>query len=173
MPSAGVLTTTDARTWLRVSGALTVVTALMWLFHGCGTCNNAECSGRVELHLVDEQGQQAAARLRHRSNQSSNIVYFDCSGESSSTSTSLPTSPRGVCQDGIAFLEQPYFDRAELKYEVAFLLPDGQWTDWQTIPLMGEEKTVDDFNGPGCDCTFKQGKTPPVEVPIEAQIPTQ
>src|SRR5690349_9425054 len=131
MLSIVVARTAGARTWLRFSGALAVVTAVMGLSYGC--CSAAECAGRVELHLVDADGQKAAARLRHRSNQSSNSVYYDCTD--GTASTSLPAFPRGTCQDGVAFLEQPYFDRAELKYEISFLLPDGHWTDWQTIPL--------------------------------------
>lgn len=125
MPSIVVARTAGARTWLRFSGALAVVTAVMGLSYGC--CSAAECAGRVELHLVDADGQKAAARLRHRSNQSSNSVYYDCTD--GTASTSLPAFPRGTCQDGVAFLEQPYFDRAELKYEISFLLPDGHWTD--------------------------------------------
>ena len=173
MLSTYIPNTTGVRTWLRFSAELAVVTVFAVLFSGCSgrECDLAECRGDVELHLVGEDGQQVAARFRHRSNQFSGTVYYDCGGEN--IASPLPESPRGTCQDGVALLDQPYFDRPELKYEIGFLLPDGEWTDWQAIPLTSEEVTVEDFNGAGCDCTFKQGKTPPLEVPIEAQIRTE
>jgi hypothetical protein len=54
--------------------------------------------------------------------------------------------------------------------EVRFAIAGGGRSDWQKVVLNLSERTLEDFNGPGCPCTYYQANPDPVTVPGAASL---
>lgn len=85
---------------------------------------------------------------------------FDCSAEG--------TVASGGCRDGVLEVEAPAGPEGQVA--IRFELPDGSFTDWQTVDLDVTSTTDPDFNGPDCPCTFYTATAAPITVPADARI---
>jgi hypothetical protein len=148
----------------RVLGATALV-----MVHACSaeepspkSCNAAGCGGApIALNLIDDRGQAAAARgtLRELAG-SSNPWTFNCAAEPPEA-----RFPLG-CDNGV--LTVSVFG-PNSKFEVQFELADGNQSEWQSVGLELTERTLEDFNGPGCPCTIYEGSSAPITVPATAK----
>ena len=57
--------------------------------------------------------------------------------------------------------------------EIRFELQDGSMSDWQQVPLSFTAHTIEDFNGPGCPCTYYTVVAPRIAVPAGALLTAQ
>jgi hypothetical protein len=54
--------------------------------------------------------------------------------------------------------------------EVRFQLDDGNYSQWEAVPIQITDRVIEDFNGPGCDCTVYDAFGSVVEVPPAARL---
>jgi hypothetical protein len=86
---------------------------------------------------------------------------FDCKAED-------PHVLHGLwCEDGALNIDELFFPNS--KVEVRFQLPDGTLSNWQPVQLKLTKHTIEDFNGPGCPCTYYDGTDTVVMVPEGAE----
>lgn len=135
---------------------------------GGGVCTAVACLGRaVEVSLIDGEGNFALARGEFRD---TSIAYppqpFDCSVHPDDSVVDLN------CFGGTIHLD-PFFVTADTEYEVRFQLDNGDYSEWQPLSLQITDRVIEDFNGPGCDCTVYDAFATPVEVPSEARLGTE
>ncbi|HEX2880389.1 MAG TPA: hypothetical protein VHO25_12730 [Polyangiaceae bacterium] len=132
---------------------------------GGGTCTAVACLGRVlEVGLIDENGAAALARGEFRDLASNYPAQeFDCSVDPDDSFSDLD------CFDGTIRLD-PFFVTPEMELEVRFQLGNGDYSEWQSVPLQISDRVIEDFNGPGCDCTVYDAFGSVVEVPPAARL---
>jgi hypothetical protein len=130
---------------------------------GGGTCTAVACLGRVlEVGLIDENGTPAPARGEFRDTASGYPAQpFDCTVNPDDTFSDLD------CFDGTIRLD-PFFVTPDMDLEVRFQLDDGNYSQWESVPLQITDRVIEDFNGPGCDCTVYDAFGTVVEVPSAA-----
>ncbi len=132
---------------------------------GCGVfpkvCNDMGCIGSAEVALVDAAGDPVApsGELR-RVGGSVDLRPFDCAA------TSDVVTEYAECENGVLVLGY-LGDRAE-RFELRFELEGAEWSDWQEVQLELTPHTDPDFNGPGCECTWLEGRAEPLVVPADA-----
>jgi hypothetical protein len=125
------------------------------------SCTAKGCGGVLpEIVFVDEQGQRQHPIGEYRTNGSETMWAFDCVDPSMGTIECV----EGRIRPGLSV--QLWVDTT---LEVRFVGTDGQFTDWQAIPIETMEAVLVDFNGPGCDCMYYEGSASPVVVPEQAR----
>ena len=72
------------------------------------------------------------------------------------------------CTDGV--LELGVFFGDGRHYEERFALDDGSFSASKTVPLAVTTHTIEDFNGPGFDCTFQAASAASLVVPVDATL---
>jgi hypothetical protein len=135
---------------------------------GAGACTAVGCLGRVlEVTLLDENGAAAPARGEFRDTASGYPAQeFDCSVDPDDTFNDLD------CFDGTIRLD-PFFVTPEMELEVRFQMAEGDYSDWESVALQITDRVIEDFNGPGCDCTVYDAFGSVVEVPAGARLSTE
>lgn len=128
---------------------------------GCGddtrSCTAQGCDDTLVVSLVTDAGAPATTRGELRFDQAE-AAPFNCAPENEAEALR--------CEGG-----RLQFSRTEGVFEVRFALGDDAFTDWQVVDLDIQPVTDPDFNGPGCPCTWYEGR-PVVVVPDSAMIPT-
>lgn len=126
-------------------------------------CERAACGGEVmRVALVDDEGELVAAKGEYRAGSlrtDSFVVSFDCDRNEASDTY--------ACVDAELSVGPPWSE--DFFLEVRFELPDGTFTEWQSVPLEVTSETDPDFNGEGCPCTTYSGSAEPFVVPAEAR----
>jgi hypothetical protein len=123
------------------------------------------CGGISSLSFAVEDNSSVAPRgqLRH-SNPDWGTGDFDCrDSEMQSTYVS--------CTNGVLTLGMPLWSGDAL--DIRFELQDGSMSDWQQVPLSFTAHTIEDFNGPGCPCTYYTASAPQIAVPAGALLAAQ
>src|SRR5262245_50283008 len=141
--------------------------SLAVLIVGCGdddrSCTAKGCGGSIELPLVTESGQPATARGEYRRGRTDPVVTrFNCSD--------ARAADEAACAGGVIHMDG--FPGPGPVFELRFQRPDGTFTDWQIVDLKIEAITDPEFNGPGCPCTWYEGRPDPVVVPADVLLPT-
>jgi len=133
--------------------------ALMLAAAGCTqTCTLIGCPDQNQIDLVDADGEPTLARGEVAAPDSRDALAFDCT---------IPSSP---CDDtGTLRLDSLIAPDGLSTFRVRFELADGSFTAWQEVELELEEVTDPDFNGPGCSCTWNEGRGT-LAVPADAQL---
>jgi hypothetical protein len=124
--------------------------------HGCSL---AACGGdRTAISFVNEKGMKVAPRGElQRLDPEPDLWTFDCKEED-------PHALHGLgCEEGALSIDELFLPNS--KVEVRFQLPDGTLSDWQPVKLKLTKHTIEDFNGPGCPCTYYDGTGTVVMVP--------
>jgi hypothetical protein len=118
----------------------------------------------LEVGLIDENGAAALARGEFRDTASGYPAQpFDCSVDPDDSFSDLD------CFDGTIRLD-PFFVTPDMDLEVRFQLDDGDYSQWEAVPLQITDRVIEDFNGPGCDCTVYDAFGTVVEVPSDAVL---
>ncbi len=128
-------------------------------------CERADCSSDVvQIAFVDDAGDPVIAKGEYRALRGAVVALqlaFDCSTEPGASDAD------GTCIDSELSVGPPW--SADYAVEVRFALADGEFTDWQAVPLEVTTVTDPDYNGPGCECSRYEGSAEPVVVPEEAR----
>jgi hypothetical protein len=140
------------------------------LFNLLAACGEPECTavactgGSVPLRLVDDAGRPVAARGEYRTNRDPPERWpFDCTvGPRASDSDS-------DCNDNVVTFTLPYTGPSTV-LQMRFQIVDGDWSEWQEVPLAFEQHTDPDFNGPGCACSWYTAAAEAVLVPSGARL---
>lgn len=141
------------------------------VFAACGqnteelSCTLKDCGGVSSLSFAarDNGSVAPSGQIRH-SNPDWGTRDFDCR-DSEMQSTYLP------CTNGVLTLGMPLSSGDAL--EIRFELQDGSMSDWQRVPLSFTAHTIEDFNGPGCPCTYYTVTAPRIAVPAGALLTAQ
>lgn len=125
------------------------------------TCNAKGCGAVLpEIVFVDEEGQRQHPIGEYRTNGSETTWSFDCVD---------PSMGEMECIEGRIRPGLSVHLWSDTTIDVRFVTADGQFTDWQAIPIETMEAVLVDFNGPGCDCMYYEGTAGPVVVPVDAR----
>jgi len=120
------------------------------------------CAGSpTKIELVDEAGHPVVAKGELRDAQGTRP--FDCADAPSGSAFEFG------CSDGT--LSIPAAQTQHSTNEVRFVKDDGSLTDWQPFTITATRRTDEDFNGPGCACSWFEGTTKPLLVPEDARNP--
>jgi hypothetical protein len=122
------------------------------------SCTLSACGGvPVVITFTDDKGEEVAASGMVRDvGNSTDPWAFNCAADPPEA-----RFPLG-CDQGVLSVAAV---GPSSKFEVQFELPDGSQSNWQSIVFNLTERTFEDFNGPGCDCTVHEGNSEPITVP--------
>lgn len=128
------------------------------------SCHAKGCTGApTTIPFVDDAGNQVAASGELREGgEGSTPLAFSCGAEAPHAQfpATCNANPRGVSLEGVV---------PSSTVEVRFQLQDGTLSAWQPVQLPLVAHTIEDFNGPGCPCTYYTGDATPIVVPSATQ----
>jgi hypothetical protein len=126
----------------------------------CKNCKQRDCPGSISFALSTESGDPVVARGEVRNGAS--VTQFDCAPQGGAADPGSWNCVDGEFQ--VTALFHPPRPTA-----VRFELRDDGWTDWAEVAVESHTEVEKDFNGPGCDCTRRNGTAEPIVVPTQAQ----
>jgi len=132
------------------------------------SCTLVGCGGvEPQLAFVDESEAPVTASGERRTTSHPEPRTFQCAGQWAPDA--------GSCGGGLIRFAQVGgngISRQDV-LELRFLLSDGSFTEWQSVPLHVEGHTDPDFNGPGCPCSWDDITFDPLLVPAGARLDAQ